>query len=105
MSYFIYKCGTSRLPVRCGRFSPSTVLPPVIPSGARVFRERSRGIYAERFFFRALSGTSLRGDPSARSLGLRLAHLVEMTIKDAARMMFNSVLRNWGIDTRATSQS
>src|SRR5712691_6122804 len=35
------------------------------------FRERSRGINAERFLFsRAFSDKSLRGDPSARSLRL-----------------------------------
>jgi hypothetical protein len=46
--------------------------PPVIPSAARIFCERSRGINAERFLFSCarFAGASLRVDPSARSLRL-----------------------------------
>jgi hypothetical protein len=56
------------------------------------FRERSRGINAERFLFPARFQANRFAAISPRvHFGLRLAHLVEMTNKEAARKSAASV--------------
>jgi len=87
-------CGSRRLTSGAGRsleldetvyFSNQRHFPLVIPSGARIFRERSRG-YAERFLFPAeRQAHRFAAIPPRVRYGLRLAHLVGMTNKDEAR--------------------